>query len=62
MEPPTTYARRRSPEPTRTALDADARLGLGRVQSFVEMNELRRLLARLATVELLQLLVTETFG
>jgi hypothetical protein len=32
------------------------------VQSFVEVSELRRLLARLATVELLQLLATETFG
>ena len=62
MEPPTTHARWRSPEMARTTPDADARVGLGKVQSFVEMNELRRLLARLATVELLQLLVTETFG
>jgi hypothetical protein len=62
MEPPTTHARWRSPEPTRTALRADVRVGLGTVQSFVEISELRRLLARLATVEILQLLVSETFG
>jgi hypothetical protein len=60
MEPPVT--RWRPAEPTRAVPLADARLGLGTVQSFVEIGELRRLLARLATVELLQLLASETFG
>lgn len=62
MEPPTMRARWRSPEPAQTTPHGDARAGLGTVQSFVEIAELRRLLARLATVELLQLLVSETFG
>jgi hypothetical protein len=54
--------RLRSADRARTASHADGGSGLGAVQSFVEIAELRRLLARLATVELLQLLVSETFG
>jgi hypothetical protein len=60
MEPPTTRTSWRFAEPTRKTPLADARLGLGKVQSFVDIGELRRLLARLATVELLQLLAAET--
>jgi hypothetical protein len=60
MEQPTT--RWRSTELAQTAPHADASGGLGTVHTFVEMGELRRLLARLATVELLQLLASETFG
>jgi hypothetical protein len=59
MEQPTTGWR--FAERARTAPQAEASTGLGAVQSFVEIGELRRLLARLATVELLQLLVSETF-
>jgi hypothetical protein len=36
--------------------------GLGKVQSFVELAELRHLLSRLATAELLRMIVSETFG
>jgi hypothetical protein len=60
MEQPTTGWR--FAERARTAPQAEASTGLGAVQSFVEIGELRRLLARLATVELLQLLVSETFS
>jgi hypothetical protein len=62
MESPTTRMRWHIAEPRRLAPLADAHRGLGTVQSFVEISELRRLLARLATVELLQLLAAETFG
>jgi hypothetical protein len=36
--------------------------GLGKVQSFVELAELRRILSRLATAELLRMIAVETFG
>ena len=41
---------------------AEAAQGLGKVQSFIELPELRRLLSRLATAELLRMLVAERFG
>jgi hypothetical protein len=40
---------------------AEASQGLGKVQSFIELPELRRLLSRLATAELLRMLVAERF-
>jgi hypothetical protein len=36
--------------------------GVGKVHSFVELPELRRLLGRLATAELLRMIAVETFG
>jgi hypothetical protein len=41
---------------------APGEAALGKVQSFVELAELRRLLSRLATAELLRMIVAETFS
>jgi len=57
MEQPTNF-----PDPEeRSANGPRARTaaGVGTVQSFVDLEELRRLLGRLATVELLRMMVAE---